>query len=175
MRAFSLLLLFAFLGNFSAQGKVAGMSLADLANKSDVIVVARVDRVSKPLIGKKWAVATVTEVWKGNPDSKITFLASPTWTCDILEAVKGETVVLFLTKDKKPQSYVLGLSGRGRMPVRDVDGKRYATFWSEVYLPKGTPTIAGPEPKLDFIESIEIERLRNLVSSVVEKTATNVK
>jgi hypothetical protein len=166
MRALRFLFLSSILASVSAFAKIAGMPLEEMVRKSDAIVIAHVDRVSAPLIGKKWAGASVTETWKGATDSEITFLASPTAICDISEAKKGETVVLFLIKDKRARRYVLALAGRGRMPVREVDGKRYATFWPEVRLPKNTPTIAGPEPKWDFIESVELERLHDLVKAV---------
>jgi hypothetical protein len=167
MRAIYIVILFMMFGAVMAFAKVGGLSLEELVRISDAIVIARVDRVSAPLIGKKWAFASVTDTWKGSTDSKIRFLASPTWTCDISEAKKGETVVLFLVKDKDPTRYVLALSGRGRMPVREVSGKTYATFWPEVKLPEDTPTIAGPEPKWDFIKSLEIQKLRELVNAAV--------
>jgi hypothetical protein len=128
MRTAYLLALVALLADSSAFAKVAARSLEELVASSDAIVLARVERVSKPIIRKKWAVASVTSVWKGTNESKVTFLASPTWTCDISEAKQGETVVLFLVKYKKAGRYVLALSGRGRMPIRDVGGKAYATF-----------------------------------------------
>jgi hypothetical protein len=167
MRAIYLVILFTVFGDITAFAKVGGLSLEELVRISDAIVVAHVDRVSAALIGKKWAVASITETWKGSTDSKIRFLASPTWTCDISEAKKGETVVLFLVKDKNPTRYVLALSGRGRMPVREVSGKTYATFWPEVKLPIDISTIAGPEPKWDFIKSLEVQKLRELVNAAV--------
>jgi hypothetical protein len=167
MRVIPLVILFALFGQVTALAKVAGLSFEELVRMCDAIVIARVERVSAPLIEKKWAIASITETWKGSPDSKITFLASPTWTCDISNAEKGETVVLFLVKDKDPTRYVLAVSGRGRMPVREVGGKQCVTIWPEVRLPKDTPTIAGPEPQWDFIKSVEVEKLHDLVNAAV--------
>lgn len=142
--------------------KVGSLSLAEMADASEVIVLAKVDSVSW-LPWKRYATATIEEVWKGKETRTVEFLASPTWTCDVSEAVKGERVVLFLTHDPESRSYAIAHAGRGRMPLRTVGGKAYATFWPEVDLPEGTPTIDGPEPEWDFIRSIEVETLRNLV------------
>ena len=108
------------------------------------------------VIGKRYAKAKVAEVWKGTPTERVEFLASRTWTCDISEAKKGETVLLFLIKSNKSRSYAIAHSGRGRMPLRAVEGKSYATFWLDVRLPKDTPTIDGPEPKWDSIRSVDV-------------------
>lgn len=92
-----------------------------------------------------------------------------TWTCDISDAKKGETVLLFLTKGGEARSYAIAHSGRGRLPLRTVDSKSYATFWPDIRLPKDTPTIDGPEPKWDFIRSVEVETLRDLVKKALEE------
>ena len=96
-----------------ALAKVASMPFADLVANCDLIVVAKVESVSSPLIGKHYAKARVTEVWKGAKTNTVEFLASRTWTCDISEAKKGETVLLFLTKGGKSRSYAIAHSGRG--------------------------------------------------------------
>jgi hypothetical protein len=168
VRAVILLVSLMMFCDLSALAKVAGVSFERLVRISDVIVVARVDRVSKPAVGKKWATASVIETWKGVLQTNVTFLASPTWTCDVSEANKGETVVLFLVQDKNPKRYVLAVSGRGRMPVYEVDGKRSVTFWSEVRLLKDTPAVAGREPEREFVESIELQKLRELVGAALE-------
>ena len=108
-------------------------------------------------------------MWKGTNTATVEFLASPTWTCDISEAKKGETVLLFLTKSGKSRSYAIAHSGRGRLPLRTVAGKSYATFWPGVILPKDIPTIDGPEPKWDFIRSVEVTLLRDLVKKAPQK------
>jgi hypothetical protein len=153
--------------------KVASVQFTDLVTNCDLIVVATVESISSPLIGKKYAKARVTEIWKGAKTDAVEFLASPTWTCDISEARKGETVLLFLTKGGKSRSYAIAHSGRGRLPLRSMSGKGYATFWPDVILPNGTPTIDGPDPKSDFIRSVEVTILRDLVkkSTTVETKA----
>jgi hypothetical protein len=145
------------------KAKVASIEFSNLVATSDLIVVAKVESVSAPLIlGKKYAKAKVTEVWKGLPVEQVKFLVSPTWTCDVSEAFKGETVLLFLNKRDQSQAYSIAHSGRGRWPLRIVGGNEYATFWPDVILPKDVATIAGPESKFDFIRSVKLDTLREL-------------
>lgn len=151
-----------------AFAKVASISFEQLVQSSDIIVVAKVKSVGH-LIDKRYAEATVVEVWKGTPAERVEFLAAPTWTCDISEAIEGETVLLFLTKGGDSGSYAIAHSGRGRLPLRTVDGKSYATFWPDIRLPKETPTIDGPEPEWDFIRSVEVAIVRELVQKASEK------
>jgi hypothetical protein len=143
--------------------------LDELVRCSDIIVLAKVEAVTRPLIGKRYAKATVTDVWKGTQIDRVEFLASPTWTCDISAAKKGETVLLFLTKGGKSRSYAIAHSGRGRLPLRTVGSKSYASFWPEIRFPMDTPNIDGPEPKWNFIRSVDVETLRDLVKKALQK------
>src|SRR5688572_17287547 len=104
MRTTLFAILFACAVATQAFAKVASISFEQLVQNSDIIVVAKVESVSHPLIGKRYAKAKVMEVWKGTQTERVEFLASPTWTCDISEAKKGETVLLFLTKGGESRS-----------------------------------------------------------------------
>ena len=168
MRTALFTLLLAGLAGPQLFAKVAATPLDDLATRSELIVIAKVESIEKARGSKQYAKARVTEIWKGAQTESVEFLASPTWTCDISEAHKGETVVLFLTKTGKSRSYQIAHSGRGRMPLRAVGDKSYATFWNDVILPKDTPTIDGPDPKWSFIRSIEVSTLRELVKSAIK-------
>lgn len=84
----------------------------------------------------------MTEVWKGPKTASVEFLASPTWVCDISDAKPDETVLLFLGKGKEA-GWVINCAGRGRLPLRSLDGKTYVTF-AGVILPPGTPSITVP-------------------------------
>ncbi len=170
MRTAFFTILFAWVATSQTFARVGSIALDQLARESAIIVVAKVKSVSQPLIGKRYAKAAVVEVWKGDQKERVEFLASRTWTCDVSEARKGETVLLFLTKGGKSRSYEIAHSGRGRMPLRTVNGKEFATFWPDIRLPKGTPTIDGPRPEWDFIRSVEIAILRDLVNKVLENT-----
>jgi hypothetical protein len=178
----------------AARAAVQEVDLNDLVARSDMIVVATVTKVEvgpddiqtaedrfHPL---KVATAQITETWKGAPVREIRYVASPTWTCDTSSAKEGERVVLFLKKRKGLKFLVDAHAGRGRMPLRDVGKKQYATLQDEVLLPEGTPTIsekktasvlfpaAGPDRPAPApftftysVVSIEIGTLRDLVRS----------
>jgi len=157
-------------------GKVAPLSLSELGRRSDVIVVARVTRIvsNDPLDPQspRYATATVIQVWKGNPDHTVEFLASPTWACDIADAALQERVLLFLDRDEhRPHGYVIAFAGRGRMPLREVKGKVYVTVWSDVVLPDGIPVIPGPEPKYEFIVSVEVRVIREALGKQGKRPA----
>jgi hypothetical protein len=155
--------------------KVAEIPLKELVAQSDLIVLAKVSKVedgpaeikteddrSFPRV--KVAAAEVIETWKGRSLREVRYVASPLWTCDISSAETGERVVLFLVSGKDSPIMMIAHSGRGRMPLRQVEGKSYATIWSEdVQLPRGTVTIPGPEPRYSFIRSIELSKLKELV------------
>jgi len=153
---------------------VAPISLKELVACSDVIVLARVLKVEEGptdikaeddrLPAVKTATAEVIETWTGSPVREVRYVASPLWTCDVAHAEKGERVVLFLGSRRSSGIRIIAHSGRGRMPLREVEGKTYATLWSgDVRLPQGTATIPGPEPKYSFIRSVELNRLKELV------------
>jgi hypothetical protein len=152
---------------------VRTMTLKELVAGSDLIVVAKVSRVedgpadTRPrderFSAVRVATAEVIETWKGTPVREIRFRASPTWACDISTAKEGEQIVLFLSKPGGEPIMTIRHSGRGRMPLREVQGRTYATFWDDVELPKGTATIPGPEPEYSFIRSVSLSKLRELV------------
>jgi hypothetical protein len=166
---FSLLAFAVLLSASSAFAKVGYSQLSNLVSECDLVVVAKVEKVNHPIIGKRHAKASVVEVWKGAPTASVEFLAEPTWTCDISDAKKGETVVLFLYKEEKSSRYEIMHSGRGRMPQRNIDGKTYADYWTDVRFPEGTPTIDGPDKEQSWIRSIEVSTLKALVKSMEGK------
>ena len=144
--------------------KVASVSLADLAGDSELIVVARIERVSNPLFGKRRAGAVVSEVWKGAPLEVVEFPDSPTWTCAITYAKKGETAVLFLEKSEGSRSYQIALFGRGQMPQREVSGKTCVDICADVRLPSNAP-VEGTLGEYAWIRFVELSTLQKLVQS----------
>ena len=158
----SALLTLLLFGTVVTQGfaKVAAISFEQLAQDSDVIVIAKVESTSRSPDGQQYAKAIVTEVWKGTPLKQIEFRATPTWACDTSAATTGETVLLFLKKGGQPRAYAIAHSGRGRMPLQTVNGKVSASVSPDVQLPKNTSTTNG---------SVEIATLRDLVKKVMEK------
>jgi hypothetical protein len=162
---------------------VARITLKELIDSSDLIVVARETKVEDgPAdldLGKevrspiKVATARIVEVWKGKGGPEVRYIASPTWTCDISEAKVGEPVVLFLSKSKSVPFMFIKHSGRGRMSIRDVNGKRHATIWViDIELPRGVKTIPGPEPEYRFIRSLVVDELKQAVRQVVKDSDT---
>src|SRR5438876_11409873 len=75
--------------------KVGPMDFSTLVRVSDAIVLGRVVDVSK-VKGVKIAQVKVLETYKGRKVDELFLLAQATWTCDISEAVKGETALWFL-------------------------------------------------------------------------------
>ncbi len=106
------------------------------------------------------------------------YLAMSTWICDTTTADTGETALFFLERSDwadqltatfrsnlkrrtgEPTTHLLGHVGRGRMPLRIVDGEEYVTFRTDIVLPEDLATIDGPGPKKrSFIRSIRLESL----------------
>src|SRR5262249_53707456 len=121
--------------------KVAEIPLKKLVAQSDLIILAKVSKIEdgpaeiktqddRVFPRVKVATAQVIETWKGTPLREVRFVASPLWTCDISDAEEGERVVLFLESRKGSPIPTIAHSGRGRMPLREVKGKLYATIWS---------------------------------------------
>src|SRR2546422_6284493 len=110
------------LAGSSALAKVATIELAELARDAEFIGVVRVERVSFgiPLLRRARARATILESWKGQASGTVTFVAAPTWICDISDAKKGEEAVVFI------RGRSLEHAGRGRMPIFTRSGRRLA-------------------------------------------------
>lgn len=60
-------------------------------------------------------------------------------------------------------------AGRGRMPIREVDGRQYATLWTgDVRLPEGISTIDGPQSQRSFIRSVELDLIVRMIDQGLE-------
>jgi hypothetical protein len=148
--SFTLLLM----ADSSAHARVAPIKLDELALENDGIAVARVDRIVT-VGGVRVAEASVTRPLQGMESvRRFAFIAQPTWTCDVSNAVWGETVVLFLTKVRDTRIidreiaeffprmssqfhsawvkrhsslplYEIADSGRGRLPVHRQEDQSY--------------------------------------------------
>jgi hypothetical protein len=152
---------------FPLHAKVGFMSLEELINQAELIVVAKVEKVSGPIDNKRYAEAKVTEVWKGAQLETVEFLASPTWACDVSDAVKGETVVLFLIKRKQSRSYQIVHSGRGRMPQRAVGGRLCVDLDEDVRMPDGITAVTSE--KNAWVRCVDVPSLKDIVKRQVEK------
>jgi len=165
----TVVVLIAILGGAqsSLAAKVTTISLADLAHQAEFIGIVRVDRISLgiPLLRRPRATATILESWKGQVTGHVSFVAAPTWICDISDAEKNEEAILFVRDGR------LLHAGRGRMPVFTREGRRLATFWSEVILPKDVITEEGPEPEYRFIRAVSVTGLRDVIATMPSATS----
>jgi hypothetical protein len=174
----------------AASAKVGSATLEEMAEGSEVIAV--VDDVKIHSVNEVHiAEATVSKIVKGPSDLKtLYFVASPTWTCDISAAEEGESALVFLHKISDRSAvfdkdlgydfelpaegydplYQVSHSGRGRMPIREVDGEKYAEIWlGDVRLPKGLETKPGREPEYDFIQDVKLDEILGTLKKIVPK------
>ena len=87
-----------------AIAKVASVSLPELVQLSDQVVIGRVLRLHR-VSGLQIAEVEVVETLKGDSRvSRVFFLAQPTWICDITEAEPEETALLFLVSRTAPSN-----------------------------------------------------------------------
>ena len=162
-----------------ATAKVASAPLAEVVAGAAVIVVAKdvaVRKVGKVRVGR----AAVVRVLKGDPHLKeVLYLADPTWACDTAEVKVGQRSLLLLRDVPKPGGPLelpdlptrigdqpilqIHWAGRGRMPIRRIDGQEFATVWDEVILPKEIEQRPGPNRKYEFIRSA---RLQDLIDAI---------
>ncbi|MGC2185061.1 MAG: hypothetical protein WA637_17420 [Terriglobales bacterium] len=57
-------------------------------------------------------------------------------------------------------------AGRGQMPIRNLQGTKYATLWiGDVGLPNGIPTVSGPEREYSFIRSAPLAAIVAVVKA----------
>ena len=82
--------------------KVMMIGLADLADQAEFIGVVRVERIGLgiPVLRQPRATATILESWKGQMTGHVSFVAAPTWICDISDAEKNEEAILFVRDGK---------------------------------------------------------------------------
>ncbi len=139
----------------SASAEVKQVEVEDLAERSELIVIAKVSKIEDApaqferddagMPQLKVATAQVLETWKGKPVPEVRYIASPDWMCDTSHAEEGERVLRFLTYAhwRKDRSFLsISHAGRGRMPLSEAKGKWYAAIQDEVILPQGTPTVS---------------------------------
>ena len=154
---YKLVFLFLIFFSFNASAKVKSLNVNEISSYSDVIVIAEIISVNRNFIGKKIAKARVIEVLKGEVQNKFEFGASPSWACDISHAVSGESVLLFLNKEEGKNKYTITHSGRGYMPIRVVENKKYIVVPLDIKVPENIPKIKSAETEDFSKESIELE------------------
>jgi hypothetical protein len=168
MRATTIVLSLACVFGISpVHSKISHVSIDELIQSSDQIVIATVTQVTVSTSGPvtvRQASASVSRTLKGQDISKLQFDATTGFFEDSSDkAIVGETVLLFLNL-RDDGVYGISLAGRGRMPLRQVKHKTYATLWNDVVLPENAPVIPGPIPKYHFIVSVELPYLERLIA-----------
>jgi hypothetical protein len=156
------------LGTFllsTASARIGSTSIEALIASSDQIVIATVSELLPTSTSDKdlvYATASIQRTLKGSLTDSFLFRASSGWICDTSGAVKDETALFFLGRGDDGTFYIQH-AGRGRMPLREVNGKAYVTLWDNVVLPRDAPMIAGPDPRYGFIKSIELTYIDGLI------------
>jgi hypothetical protein len=140
--------------------------LEELVRASTVIVFATVADVSE-VAGQNEthlvATARVSEVLKGPSMRTVQFRASRGENMDdASSATEGDSVLLFLDGPYQG-NYVIAYLGRGYMPLREMYGSQYATYWRELILPKDAQVVPGPEPSSGRRNVVPISYLKRLI------------
>jgi hypothetical protein len=95
------------------------LTVSELYREADLVCVATIDQVQQEGLNTKakFANAQIIETWKGPKRKSIRFRAYPVWECDSSDAIKGETVLLFLNETDS-KVYEIVNSGQGRWPLQ---------------------------------------------------------
>ena len=145
--------------------KVARVGIDELVKNSDVIALVVVKSVSADSLGGQWAIAQVIEQFKGPKLTEVSYFAGKTWECDIAEAIPEERVLLFLARRDGDYRYWIAHAGRGRMPIRVIEKVEYASFWTDVTMPRAVVTAADPVEEYDFIRVVRLSELTRLIKA----------
>jgi hypothetical protein len=103
-----------------APPEVTSITLSELAVRSELIVVAKVNKLIARTEGT-FASATPVECWKGVAKGDVEFIVSSTFECDISTAVPGERVVLFLSADASGLISIARTRRRSSSPATSCD------------------------------------------------------
>ncbi len=107
-------------------------TLEMLTRSASLIVVAEVENVTEKG-GVRIATARIIDVWKGRATGIVQFRASRSWTCDVSNAIPGETVVLFLVGDAQTEVTAIAYSGIGRLPVVNARDMQTVNLYSGLF------------------------------------------
>jgi len=166
MRAPLLVIAVAVLAVSRLRGEVASQRLETVVWESELVVVAKVTAVSPHGRDKSYATTTVLETWKGTPKPTVEFLAEPSWACDISEAQVGETVVLFLVRGEPSRSYLLDVSGGGRMPIQVERDIEFASASGYIILPDAIGTTPATKDS-EYPRLVRLDTLREAVKAML--------
>jgi hypothetical protein len=155
-----------------AYAKISVVTLEELIQSSDQVVLANIARVEESHVGSRTVLsveARVIKTLKGKQLDHVRFLAYPSGpeTMDSTDdAVVGEKVLLFLYEGSDGV-YGIKQAGRGRMPISTRDGKVTAEIYAnDIVLPAGAPVLPGSRPEYGFIVSVPLFYLEQQIDRV---------
>jgi hypothetical protein len=136
-----------------------------LTRTATLIVVAQVESVTEKG-NVRIATARVTDVWKGQSAGIVQFRASRSWTCDVSNAIQGETVVLFLVDEAQTGERVIAYSGMGRLPVNKAEGMETVMLSGSLFT-KGLKQEAGM-PQATFSGHVTLAMFKRHVQHMTQ-------
>lgn len=150
----------------AAEHEVSAVSLPQLAVQSELIAVAKVNKLVTRREGT-FANVTPTEFWKGSAKGDCEILISSSLVCDTSTAVPGERAVLFLSPNSSGQ-LVITHHGRGRMPLVTIDGREIVRDWGDVLLTDDASVVTVANSALPSSTGVELSELKRLVTAALE-------
>ena len=141
-------------------------TLEMLTRTATLVVVAQVENVTEKG-NVRMATARVINVWKGQSAGIVQFRASRSWTCDVSNAITGETVVLFLVDDARTGETVIAYSGMGRLPVNKAEGMETVRLSGSLFT-KGLKQDVGI-PQATFSGDVKLAMLSRHVHQITQK------
>ncbi len=142
----------------SLYARMSTFGLKFMIHRAQLIVVGEVQSISN-----EKATIKVLEVIKGVAQSTFELDVRRTWACDTSKASVSETILLFAKKNDGRIS--ICMSGRGRMPISEVDGKSFAEFWTDVVMPKEVEVIDGSKSEYSFIRRANLSDLLQVIKA----------
>lgn len=164
-------LVFLELSVFPAMGRMGRLTLNDLWQTSELVVIAQIEVVDEEFKSEhRIAHARIENVLKGSiVGGSVRYIASPTWACDVSDSQPEERVLLFLEHSSRFGQYVISGSGRGHLRILTIEGKRFCRVYYGLNLPEsvsryrvqGGPMasewhcwmLADFDPLMDFLEN----------------------
>ena len=124
-------------------------TFAEIASEADRIVFGEVTSVESFPGGKRLAKIHVLESWRGPQARELIIDVSSTFACDESTALPGERAVFLLASSADSDNLRLAYFGRGRLPVKVIEGDLYVErVWSSD-LPEWMAFRVGTPPRFN--------------------------
>lgn len=124
-------LLVAFLFVSAVPAAIVHRTFTEVAPEAERVVLGLVESVEEFPEGTRIAKIKVLETWRGRDEPRLLVDVTITFACDISKAIPGETALFLLVKPADFDELRLVYVGRGRLPVKEIDGESYVEgVWS---------------------------------------------